>query len=56
MTSDQLNGIIRSGLAFAGGIVVAKGWMDAQTMNMVAGSLAPILVAAWSVASKRKPA
>jgi hypothetical protein len=56
MTSEQLNGIVRSGLAFIGGIAVAKGWIDSQTMMTLVGALAPVIAAVWSVSAKRKTA
>lgn len=54
MTKNEVYGVARSLLSAAGGFVVAKGWIDAETAVSLAGAGATIIVAVWSVKSKRK--
>jgi len=54
MTAEQVGGIARTALAFLGGIAVAKGWIDNATMMQLTGAAVPLVVAVWSVRSKRK--
>jgi hypothetical protein len=46
-------GIIRHVLTFAGGFVVAKGWIDEQTMLELSGGIITIVGAIWSVVDKK---
>ena len=48
MNMDQLTGILRAVLAAGGGLLVQKGWVDAQTVTAVVGGLVTVLVALWS--------
>ena len=54
MNKSELAGVARTLLSAAGGFIVAKGWIDAETMSAVAGALATLFVAAWSIKAKRK--
>ena len=54
MTKDELYGVARAVLAAAGGIAASRGWVDSETAVAVAGALATIVVAIWSVKSKRR--
>ena len=54
MTGEQIAGIVRALVAAAGGYLVGKGLTDAETVAAVAGAVATIAAAVWSVLSKRK--
>lgn len=53
MNSTELAGVVRTLVAAGGGFIVAKGWIDAETMSAVAGAVATLFVAIWSVKAKR---
>ena len=53
MKKDELYGVVRTLLAAVGGVAVGKGWVDSETAVSLAGALATIFVAVWSVRSKR---
>lgn len=52
--STEIGGIVRTLISALGGYLVAKGAIDSETATTVGGSLATIIVAVWSVWSKRK--
>lgn len=54
MKKDQLFGIIRTIAAAVGGFLAGKGYLDASNVEAVAGAVATIGVAVWSVASKKQ--
>lgn len=54
MKSDELGGIVRALVSALGGYLVAKGAVDSATATTVGGAAATIIVAVWSVWSKRK--
>lgn len=53
MNKNELYGVVRTLFAAAGGVAVGKGWVDSETAVAVAGALATLVVAVWSVKSKR---
>jgi hypothetical protein len=53
MTSDQIAGIARALIAAAGGFLVGKGYIDAETAATVGGALTTLAVAVWSVWAKK---
>ena len=55
MKKDQVFGVIRTLAAAAFGYVAGKGLIDGATAEALAGAVATIAVAAWSVASKKAP-
>lgn len=55
MNKDQLFGIVRTIAAAGFGFLAGKGYLDGATAEALAGAVATIGVAAWSVFSK-KPA
>jgi hypothetical protein len=55
MSSDQVAGVARAIISAVGGYFVGKGIIDASTATSLAGAGATIVVAIWSVVSK-KPA
>lgn len=54
MTLEQIYGIVRTGLATIGGILVAKGTIDEETLGLVSGAALSLVTAIWSILSKRK--
>ena len=54
MTNDQLQGIARTVIAAAIPYAVAKGWIPAGSADLVITAGVALLVAIWSVVSKRK--
>tara|TARA_R110000868_G_scaffold56712_5_gene175455 strand:- start:6327 stop:6515 length:189 start_codon:yes stop_codon:yes gene_type:complete len=52
--NSEVGGIIRTLVSALGGYLVAKGAIDSETATTVGGALATIIVAVWSVWSKRK--
>lgn len=56
MTSQEIGGVVRTILAAAFGLLVGKGYIDGETATALAGAVATIGVAVWSVVTKRKAA
>jgi hypothetical protein len=55
MTHEQIGGIVRALVAAAGGYFVGQGLIDAETMMTVGGAVTTLVVAVWSIMSKRAP-
>jgi hypothetical protein len=53
MTKDMWLGLARHILTLVGGIFVAKGHLDASTLDTVVGAAVTIGGAAWSIADKK---
>ena len=53
MKKEQLFGIVRTLAAAAFGYIAGKGLIDGATAEALAGAVATIAVAAWSVVSKK---
>jgi hypothetical protein len=56
MNQEQVLGIVRHILTFAGGIVVSRGLLDEATMTAVVGAIITIGGAAWSILAPEKTA
>lgn len=56
MNKDQLFGVVRTIAAAGFGYLAGKGWLDGATVEALAGAVATIGVAIWSVVSKKKTA
>ena len=54
MTQEQVGGIVRALVAAAGGYFVGQGLVDAETMMTVGGAITTLVVAVWSIYSKKK--
>ena len=54
MGSTEVGGIIRALVSALGGVLVTKGLIDNETAMTLGGAIVPLLVAVWSVWSKRK--
>lgn len=52
-TREQVLGIVRHILTFAGGLVVAKGMVDAAMVETIVGSVATLIGAVWSIVAKK---
>ncbi len=55
MNQEQVLGIVRHILTAAGGVLVTKGYVDANTLATIVGALATLIGAGWSIWIK-KPA
>lgn len=54
MTQEQVTGIIRHGLTFVGGYLLAKGLVDDATVSEVSGLLLTAVGTIWSIVTKIK--
>ncbi len=54
MTASEVGGIARAVASALGGYLVGKGLVDSETATALAGAAATIIVAVWSIISKRK--
>jgi len=54
MKKDQVFGVIRTVAAAGFGFLAGKGYLDGATVEALAGAVATIGVAAWSVLSKKQ--
>lgn len=53
MSKDQLLGIIRHVLTFAGGILMAKGVLTEGMASDIVGALMTLIGTVWSITSKQ---
>lgn len=53
MNKNQVFGIVRTIAAAVGGFLAGKGYLDASTVEALAGAVATISVAVWSVVAKK---
>ncbi len=53
MNKDEMFGVVRAVLAAVAGFVAGQGLVDSETAMAVAGAATTIIVAVWSVRSKR---
>ena len=56
MNKEQVLGVVRHILTFAGGIVVSRGLLDEATMTAVVGAVITIGGALWSILAPEKAA
>ena len=54
MKQDQVNGILRAGLAALGGILGGTGYSNESDWAQISGAITVIVAAAWSLIEKRK--
>jgi hypothetical protein len=54
MGSTEVGGIVRALVSALGGALVAKGLIDNETAITLGAAIVPLVVAVWSVLSKRK--
>ena len=53
MTSDQIGGVVRAILIFAGGWLVTQGWVDNATMQTIVGAVVTVITTLWSLYTNR---
>lgn len=53
MKKDQIAGIVRAVVAAVGGYFIGKGMVDAANVEIIAGALATLVTAVWSVMAKK---
>ena len=56
MNKEQLFGVLRTVAAAGFGFLTGKGYLDGATAEALAGAVATIAVAVWSVFSKKPEA
>ena len=54
LTQEQVLGIIRHTLTFAGGIVIARGLVDETVVTEIIGGVVTLVGAIWSIVAKNK--
>lgn len=54
MNQDQILGLVRHLITFAGGILVAKGLASEATSQELIGSFMSLVGIVWSIVSKKK--
>jgi hypothetical protein len=54
LTKEQILGIVRHGLTFIGGILIAKGLIDESTAAEVIGGIITLAGTIWSIIEKNK--
>lgn len=54
LTKEQVLGIVRHSLTFAGGILVTKGLIDDATSMELIGGIMTLIGSIWSVVEKNK--
>ena len=52
LTKEQILGIVRHGLTFIGGILIAKGLIDESTATEIIGGIITLAGTIWSVIEK----
>jgi hypothetical protein len=50
---NQLQGILRHLFTFGGGLLVAKGHLDEESLQQISGLVISLVGVIWSVASKK---
>jgi hypothetical protein len=53
MTSEQIGGLVRALLGIIGGIILGKGWLNAETWAWIVGGAVSAVPAIWSWISNR---
>lgn len=54
LTKEQILGIVRHGLTFIGGILIAKGLVDESTATEIVGGIITLVGTIWSIIEKNK--
>ena len=53
MNMEAVLGVVRHILTFGGGFLVAKGWLDADTLTQAVAAIASLVGVVWSVIAKK---
>ena len=56
MTAQEISGIVRALVSALGGYLVGQGLVDSETAMTIGGAVTTLVVAFWSIYSKRKAA
>ncbi len=56
LSKEEFLGLVRHGLTFVGGVIVAGGLLDTGLYTELSGGLLTIAGVVWSILSKRKSA
>jgi len=56
LSKEEFLGLVRHGLTFVGGVIIAGGLLDAGLYTELSGGLLTIAGVVWSILSKRKSA
>lgn len=56
MNMETIMGVVRHVLTFGGGFLVAKGFLDSETLNQVVAALVTLVGVGWSIFAKRNAA
>ena len=54
MTKEQIFGVVRHILTFAGGFLVVKGYFDEAMLNELIGGAIALAGTVWSIIDKKK--
>jgi hypothetical protein len=54
MTAQEISGIVRALVSALGGYLVGQGLVDSETAMTIGGAVTTLVVACWSIYSKRK--
>ena len=54
MEKEQIYGLIRHGLTILGGVLVTKGYIDADVFGESVGAILTLIGVVWSYKSKEK--
>ena len=54
MTAQEISGIVRALVSALGGYLVGQGMVDSETAMTIGGAVTTLVVAFWSIYSKRK--
>lgn len=54
MTQEQVLGIVRHVLTFAGGLLIMKGIIDESQLTEVIGGISGLIGTVWSIVAKKK--
>jgi hypothetical protein len=54
--NDSIKSVIRHGLSFGGGFLVAKGLLSADQVNELAGALITVMGIIWSIWKNKQSA
>ena len=55
MSKEKVLGIVRHFLTFAGGVIVAKGFIQETVSEELVGSIMTLIGVLWSIIDKNKP-
>ena len=54
MTGEMIGGVVRHLLTTFGGVLIAKGYIDAEQLAAIAGGAAALIGVVWSMLAKQR--